>query len=368
MTQDSRRSVTDLERRLFDSAAEQASAFDPARHWEPRDRTATRRRSFLALALASGAASLGGRAFAQGRVPFRLDEINAVHYLATTFIQDNLPANAGVDLRFVRVGSVGHARVAAFTRGDLDSFATGWNYLATIELRDLKGQAVCGIGGGGTRLLARRGSNIRTLADVKGRRVAVNPLNSQDIMLIYALKNIGIDALKEVTRVQIGNPAGIIAAMARGDVDAACTFEPSASVILSQQGATMISDLTRESFGPSHGGMYIRDAYVREHPAAVEAIVAATMKAIDFVNANKEAYVQRTMQITGQTREIATLAVENVSPSWAMPMNTIRGICKAVHELGLEDRDVSSVIGQRVNYSFLEKITGRPKAEFGHVA
>ena len=368
MTHDGGRSVTDLERRLFDMAAERADAFDPARDWEARDGAGLRRRGFLALALASGAASLGGRAVAQGRVPFRLDEINAVHYLATTFIADNLPANGGVDLRLVRVGSVGHARVAAFTRGDLDSFATGWNYLATIELRDLKGQAVCGIGGGGTRLLARRGSGIRTLADLKGRRVAVNPLNSQDIMLIYALRGIGIDALKEVTRVEIANPAGIVAAMARGDVDATSVFEPSASLILAQQGATMISDLTAESFGASHGGMYIRDAFVRDHPAATEAIVAGTVKAIDFVNTNKNAYIERTMQVTGQTREIATLAVENVSPSWRMPMTTIRAICKAVHELGLEDRDVSSVIANRVNYSFLEKVTGKTKEELGYVA
>jgi len=361
--------ATDAVRRLTDLAAERADAFDPNRDYDSHEPAALRRRSFLALAIASGVASIGGRAaMAQSRVPFRLDEINAVHYLATTFIPDNLPANAGVDLRFVRVGSVGHARVAAFTRGDLDSFATGWNYLATIELRDLKGQAVCGIGGGGTRLLARRGSNIRTLADLKGRRVAVNPLNSQDIMLIYALRGIGIDAMKEVTRVEIGNPAGIIAAMARGDVDATSVFEPSASVILSQQGATMISDLTRESFGPSHGGMYIRDAFVAQQPAATEAIVAATVKAIDFVNANKNAYVERTMQVTGQTREIATLAVENVSPSWMMPMNTIRAICRAVHELGLEDRDVSPIIANRVNYSFLEKITGKPKAELGYAA
>lgn len=160
----------------------------------------------------------------------------------------------------------------------------------------------------------------------------------------------------------------IIAAMARGDVDAAAIFEPSASVILAQQGATMISSLARESFGPSHGGMYIRDAFVAQHPAATEAIVAATVKAIDVVKANKEAYIQRTMQVTGQTREIATLAVENVSPSWMMPMNTIRAICKAVHELGLEDRDVSPIIRNRVNYSFLEKITGKPKAELGHAA
>lgn len=351
---------------LFLEAAERADAFNPSSDWEPRGGASARRRSFLALALASGVASLGGAARAQGRVPFRMDEINAVHYLATSFIEANLPPNSGIDWRMVRVGSVGHARVSAFTRGDLDSFATGWNYLATIELRDLRGQAVCGVGGGGTRLLARRGSGIRTLADLRGRRVGVNELNSQDIMLIYALRSIGIDAMREVTRVPIGNPAGIIAAMARGDIDAASTFEPSASVILSQQGATMISDLTAESFGSSHGGMYIRDAFVRDRPREVEAIVAATVRAIDFVNNNKEAYIQRTMEVTGQTREIATLAVNNVSPSWMMPMNTIKAICKAVHELGLEERDVSPVIASRVNYTFLEKATGRSKEQLGH--
>lgn len=351
---------------LFQEAAERADAFDPARDWEAERGPAQKRRSFLALALASGVATIPGLARAQARVPFRMDEINAVHYLATSFIEANLPASAGVDWRLVRVGSVGHARVSAFTRGDLDAFATGWNYLATIELRDLRGQAVCGVGGGGTRLLARRGSNIRTLADLKGKRVGVNELNSQDIMLIYALRSIGIDALKEVTRVPITNPAGIIAAMARGDIDATSTFEPSASVILAQQGATMISDLTRESFGPSHGGMYIRDAFVRERPRETEAIVAATVKAIDFVNANKDAYIQRTMDVTGQSREIATLAVNNVSASWMMPLPTIKAICKAVHELGLEDRDVSPIIERRVNYSFLERITGRPKEQLGY--
>jgi ABC-type nitrate/sulfonate/bicarbonate transport system substrate-binding protein len=353
---------------LFREAAERADAFDPSADWEARGGAGAKRRSFLALALASGVATLGGAARAQTRTPFRMDEINAVHYLATHFVADNLPADAGVDWRLVRVGSVGHARVSAFTRGDLDAFATGWNYLATIELRDLKGQAVCGVGGGGTRLLARRGSNIRTLADLKGKRVGVNQLNSQDIMLIYALRGIGIDAMKEVTRVPIANPAGIIAAMSRGDIDAASTFEPSASVILAQQGATMISDLAAESFGASHGGLYIRDAFVTQHPRETEAIVRATVKAIDFVNGNKEAYIRKTMEVTGQSREIATLAVENVSPSWMMPMNTIKAICKAVYELGLEERDVSPVIAARVNYSFLEKATGKPKTELGYAA
>ncbi|WP_270933910.1 ABC transporter substrate-binding protein [Falsiroseomonas oryzae] len=353
---------------LFHEAAERADAFDPCTDWEARGGGGARRRSFLALALASGVASLGGAARAQGRVPFRMDEINAVHYLATHFVEANLPRDAGVDWRLVRVGSVGHARVSAFTRGDLDAFATGWNYLATIELRDLRGQAVCGIGGGGSRLLARRGSGIRTLADLRGKRVGVNELNSQDIMLIYALRGIGIDAMREVRRVPIANPAGIIAAMARGDIDATATFEPSASVILAQQGATMITDLTAESFGKSHGGLYIRDAFVRDHPRETEAIVRATVRAIDFVNANKEAYIEKTMQVTGQSREIATLAVENVSPSWMMPMGTIKAICKAVHELGLEDRDVSPVIEARVNYGFLERVTGKPKSELGHAA
>jgi N-methylhydantoinase A/oxoprolinase/acetone carboxylase beta subunit len=64
---------------------------------------------------------------------------------------------------------------------------------------------------------------------------------------------------------------GSIAAIARGEVDAACIVEPAASVILSQQGARMITNLARESFGPSHRGMRVRDAFVAQHPAAFRA-------------------------------------------------------------------------------------------------
>jgi len=358
---------------LYEAAAERAAAFDPRRDWEPADGPAAGRRGFLALAAAAGAVLAGGavglrplRTSTQARVSFKMDEINAVHYLATHFIGRNLPQT--IDWQMVRVGSVGHARVAAFTRGDLDGFATGWNYLATIELKGLRGVAVSGVGGGGSRLVARRGSGITKLADVKGRRVGVLQLNSQDIMLIYALKAIGIDAMKEVNRVAIGNPGGVVAALARGDIDAASIQEPFGSVMMAQQGATMITDYNQEAFGPSHGGLYIREDFVRQQPAATEAIVGAVVKAIEYLNGDKEAYIQFAMRVTGQTREIATLSVNNSRQSPLMPMDTIRKICRAVHELGLEERDVSGIIQNRVNYSFLEKVTGRPKEQLGYVA
>jgi ABC-type nitrate/sulfonate/bicarbonate transport system substrate-binding protein len=227
---------------------------------------------------------------------------------------------------------------------------------------------VCGVGGGGTRLVARSGSGIRALADLRGRRVAVNELNSQDIMLIYALRGIGMDAMKDITRVGIGNPAGIVAAMARGEVDAASVYEPFGSVIMAHQGATMVSDLREESFGASHGGLYVRDDFVRNYPQETQAIVGATVKAIEFLMSDREAYVQLAMQVTGQTREIATLAVENCRQSPEMPMRTIKAICQAVHALGLEDRDVSGVIANRVNYTFLERATGRTREQLGYAA
>lgn len=354
--------------RLYNEAAERAAAFDPGRDWIAADGKGASRRQFLRLAVASGAVITSGVALGQSRVPFRMDEINAVHYLATHLIEARLPQSAPLSWQMVRVGSVGHARVAAFTRGDLDGFATGWNYLATIELKDLKGVAVCGVGGGGSRLVARRGSGITKLADVKGRRVGVLQLNSQDIMLIYALKAIGIDAMREVTRVAIGNPGGIVAALARGDIDAASVQEPFGSVMMAQQGATMITDYNNEAFGPSHGGMYVREAFVSQYPQQTEAIVGATVKAIEFLTADKEAYIALAQRVMGQTREIAQLAVENSRPSPNMPMDTIRKICRAVFELGLEERDVSGVIHSRVNYSFLEKVTGRTKEQLGYVA
>jgi hypothetical protein len=59
-------------------------------------------------------------------------------------------------------------------------------------------------------------------------------------------------------------------------------------------------------------------------------------------------------------------AVGNRTPSIAIPMNMIRRISNAMTKLGIQDRDVTASLPKFIDYSSLEKATGRTKEQLGY--
>jgi hypothetical protein len=49
-------------------------------------------------------------------------------------------------------------------------------------------------------------------------------------------------------------------------------------------------------------------------------------------------------------------------------MKTLRQIAQAMYELGIQKRDVGSELSKVVDYSFLEKVTGKTKEQLGYTA
>ena len=72
--------------------------------------------------------------------------------------------------------------------------------------------------------------------------------------------------------------------------------------------------------------------------------------------------------MTGQNEAVCKMAVANCTPSINIPMNTIRHISKAMTELGIQDRDVTDSLPKFIDYSFLEKATGKSKEQLGYNA
>lgn len=92
------------------------------------------------------------------------------------------------------------------------------------------------------------------------------------------------------------------------------------------------------------------------------------MKATEFVIKDKNAWIERARQFTGQTEAVATLAVENCTPSVDIPIDTIRKISTAMYDAGIHNRDVADIILKFIDYSFLEKSTGKTKEQLGFKA
>jgi len=87
----------------------------------------------------------------------------------------------------------------------------------------------------------------------------------------------------------LSSPAGVVAGMTSGRVDACTIFEPYGSILMVEHGATMISNLGDDSFGISNGGLYVHNDFIRKYPELTQDIVDATVKATDFVIKDKAA-------------------------------------------------------------------------------
>lgn len=314
----------------------------------------------------AGAMLMPGSALAQSKTTFRMDEQNSIHFLAGTFIPQFL--TKPLDWEVKKFASSGQGRVAALARGAIDGITTSWTYLVQIAFNNLPGTCLAGMAGGGSRLLARADSGIKSYADLKGKKVGVVEFSFQDILFIYAAKGKGLDPFKDIQRLNIGSPAGVVAAMSTKQVDACAIWEPYASILMLDQGATMISNLRDDAFGVSNGGLYVHNDFIKKYPDLTQDVVSAVVKATDFIEKNKQQWVERAMKVTGQSEAVAKMAVDNCQPLVDIPMGTIRQISKAMYELGIQKGDVTADLPKFVDYSFLEKATGKKKEALGFAA
>jgi NitT/TauT family transport system substrate-binding protein len=156
-----------------------------------------------------------------------------------------------------------------------------------------------------TALLAAKGSGIRKVTDLAGKKVAVVQLNSLNSLGVQALATqAGMD-YKSIQLVQIPFPQ-MPAALGQGRVQAAVIVAPFAQTAI-DQGATVLSHPNRELFG---GGTIVcfsaLDRYIQGHQAAVTGFNAAMREAIRYAKDHEseaKATLAKHMDLTAEAAQ-----------------------------------------------------------------
>lgn len=143
-------------------------------------------------------------------------EIEKIHGVHVEFRQFNSGAEifAAIASGDVQIGDVGSSPFAASTSKGID----------------VKAIYISGAAGEDEALVARNGSGIEKLEDLKGKRVAAAPVSTDHFMLLSTLKQLGIKP-DEATVLAIPQPE-IVAAWQRGDIDAAFVWDPALGKLL----------------------------------------------------------------------------------------------------------------------------------------
>jgi taurine transport system substrate-binding protein len=148
-------------------------------------------------------------------------------------------------------------------------------------------------------LVARNGSGVNTIADLKGKKVGTPFVSTSHFQLLYALQKAGL----KPTDVQILNmrPPEIAAAWGRGDLDATFIWDPVLSTVKKNgKVLTTSGDICKQG-ACTFDGLVVSRKFAAENPAFMVALVKAIGKADADYRANPKAW-------TGDAAKTAAVA------------------------------------------------------------
>lgn len=213
---------------------------------------------------------------------------------------DALQAETGWEIEW-RKFAAGTDVIAAMASGDVVLSELGSSPLAIAASQgiDLQLIAFSDVIGKAESLIAHNGSGIASVADLKGKRIAVPVGSTAHFSLMGALQHEGI-AEAEVTIMNMP-PDQIAAAWEQGVIDAAWIWQPVQSEILKTGTLVIGADQTAEWGFPTFDGWVVD----REFGQANKDKIVAFLKAIDKANA---AYLSDPAAWTVDSTEVQTLA------------------------------------------------------------
>jgi NitT/TauT family transport system substrate-binding protein len=182
------------------------------------------KKSMLKAVLFGALASLG-TAHAQDVV--RLGNLKFAHFGAVSYMKELAPKyNLKVE---ERVFSKGADIMPAVVAGELDAAASGADAAITARAAGVPLYAVAGFSRGGARIVAQPGLGIKTVADLKGKKVGVTRGGAQELLLLAELEKYHLTGSnrpgKDVLIVYLTYP-DLNAALASRQIDAMCQSEP----------------------------------------------------------------------------------------------------------------------------------------------
>ena len=154
----------------------------------------------------------------------------------------------------------------------------------------------------GEALVVTERSRIKTLTDLKGKKIGVTSLGSSTNFLASFLVTKGGSDRTQYIPLAVGAGNTLIAAMQQNRIDAAVTTEPTVSRLEKIGLAHVLVDMrtatgTRGALGGTYPAacLYMRTDFVNSHKAPVQRTVAALVKTLQYLQTHTASQVAERM-------------------------------------------------------------------------
>lgn len=196
----------------------------------------------------------------------------------------------------------------AMATKSIDVGTVGPGPALNIFVKDPRYHIISGAVNGGAVLVTSDHSNISSLKDLDGKKVAIPVIGStQDVMLRKALQEVNLKPTTNGGTVELfaAAPADTATLFIQESVDATATQEPWGYILESQAGGELLLDWENFAWGKDSTNTVVvaRDGFL-ENEELTKAYLNAHVKAVEFIEQNpeesQELVIKHIQELTGK--------------------------------------------------------------------
>jgi NitT/TauT family transport system substrate-binding protein len=206
----------------------------------------------------------------------------------------------GLDVKLITFAD-NSVMAGALQSGEIDATTLTYDQVIAANARGWKLKVVMPVdySVGGDAILAS--SQIQSIKDLKGRKVAFMSASPSDFLLGYALSKDGLSE-RDIRPVNT-TPEGVVGIMAGGSVDVGVSYEPNVSVIVKSGGGKRFHVLlsSRDARGMITDVLALKDSVIGKNPKLVAGLIRGTMDGLAFMQAQPiqaSAIIAKTLEIS----------------------------------------------------------------------
>ncbi|MDH1056611.1 aliphatic sulfonate ABC transporter substrate-binding protein [Aquipseudomonas alcaligenes] len=215
-----------------------------------------------------------------------------------------------------------------------------------------------------TALAVPKDSPIKSLADLKGKKIAATKGTDPYLFLLRSLNTAGLGK-GDVEIVHLQHPDGRVA-LERGDVDAWSGLDPHLAASQLQAGSRL---LYRNVEFNSYGVLNVSDSFLKEQPQLIGKVIAAYEEARQWTLAHPQQTAELLAREAKLPLEVARLQLSRTDFSNPQPGAEHVTALKAAAPILLDEQlvrpgtDVAAVVDQLISPQLAAGVIGQPLAK-----
>jgi NitT/TauT family transport system substrate-binding protein len=250
----------------------------------------------------------------QKQYRIKVGTLRQPHLFAPAFYEKFLPAN--VKMETVLFANSTEIKTAVVT-GSVDFAVTGITAALEGAAQDEPFRVLASAADGASAIVAKTGKGIKTVADLRGKKIGYVVGSAQDILLRLTLRDAGLDADKDVELVKVAF-SDMANALDRGDIDAFSGAETGPSDALTRG----IADLVVHPYATKMKMINIvfgsSQATIDKDPELVATMVDVHAKATDYMKDHPDEWAAGVVKAYNFPAQSLALALKNIQLRWAV--------------------------------------------------